>query len=334
MREPAFFLLVSLLDGPLHGYAIIQLTAELSEGRVRLATGTLHAALDRLTAEGYVNLVREEIVNGRVRRSYGLTPRGASALEAEAEAERMVDAARLVTEPPPEGERKSPEGEPRVSSLERRCRWLLLAYPAWYRRNRAGEMLGTLLETNPPGRRWPSSRDARALLLGGLRVRGWVWRLSMLWVVIGAGGAGYAFVCTMQGCTTNQCTNDEFWFPLYNGEPGVIAAVGALAAAAWLLLAVPLLLAGFVRLRGWRRRTRPRTAAWAGAWVAGFALMVLVVVVGAYGSDVPDVGWGELPIFAAWVALGAVINQILSTPAHSRDVPESRDEMTTSRSVV
>ena len=247
MREPTFFVLVSLLDGPLDGYV-----------------------------------------------------------------------ARLVTEPPPEGEHKSPEGEPRVSSLERRCRWLLLAYPAWYRRNRAGEMLGTLLETNPPGRQWPSFRDARALILGGLRVRGWVWRLSMLWVVIGAGGAGYAFVCTTQGCTTNECTNETFWFPLWNGEPEVIAAVGALAAAAWLLLAVPLLLAGFVRLRGWRPRNWPRTAAWAGAWVAGCALIVLTVVVGlkwANGSGAPDASWGELPICVAWVALGAVINQILSTPA-------------------
>jgi PadR family transcriptional regulator PadR len=78
MREPTFLVLVSLLDGPLDGYAIIQLTAELSEGRVRLATGTLYAALDRLTAEGHVNLVSEEIASGRVRRCYGLTPRGAS----------------------------------------------------------------------------------------------------------------------------------------------------------------------------------------------------------------------------------------------------------------
>jgi len=53
-------------------------------------------------------------------------------------------------------------------------------------------------------------------------------------------------------------------------------------------------------------------------------VVVVVVVVGGYGADVPDVGWGELPICVAWVALGAVINQILSTPAHSRDVPESR----------
>jgi hypothetical protein len=28
-----------------------------------------------------------------------------------------------------------------VTPLERRCRWLLLAYPTWYRRERAGEMV-------------------------------------------------------------------------------------------------------------------------------------------------------------------------------------------------
>jgi PadR family transcriptional regulator, regulatory protein PadR len=97
MREPTYFVLASLLDGPLHGYAILRRTAELSGGRVRLATGTLYTALDRLTAEGYVELVREEIVNGRARRSYGLTSSGAGALRAEAS--RMAEAARLVTEP-------------------------------------------------------------------------------------------------------------------------------------------------------------------------------------------------------------------------------------------
>lgn len=96
MREPTYLVLASLLDGPLHGYAIIRRTEELSGGRVRLATGTLYTALDRLCAEGHVELVREEIVNGRVRRSYGLTPPGAGALHEEAK--RMASAARLVTE--------------------------------------------------------------------------------------------------------------------------------------------------------------------------------------------------------------------------------------------
>jgi hypothetical protein len=175
-----------------------------------------------------------------------------------------------------------------------------------------------------PGRRWPAFRDARARILGGRCVRGWVWWLSMLWVVIGASGVGYVFVCTVQGCTTNQCTNDEFWFPLYNGEPGVIAAVGALAAGAWLLLAVPLLVAGFVRLRGWRPRSWLRAAAWAGAWVTGFALIGLAAFSAwawANGSGAPSVAWGELPILALWLALGAVMTQIQAAPAHGSGLP-------------
>jgi len=95
MREPTYYVLACLLDGPLHGYAIIQRAAELSGGRVRLATGTLYTALDRLAGEEHVRLVREEIVNGRARRSYGLTDSGAAALRAEAA--RMARAARIVT---------------------------------------------------------------------------------------------------------------------------------------------------------------------------------------------------------------------------------------------
>jgi DNA-binding PadR family transcriptional regulator len=94
MREPTYFVLAALLDGPLHGYAIIKRAEEMSDGRVRLATGTLYTALDRLTDEGYVRLVSEETVAGRIRRSYGLTDDGAAALRAEAQ--RMAEAARIV----------------------------------------------------------------------------------------------------------------------------------------------------------------------------------------------------------------------------------------------
>ncbi len=98
MREPTYFALAALLSGPLHGYAIIKRAGEMSGGRVRLATGTLYTALDRLTAEGYVRLVSEEMVGGRIRRSYGLTDAGSAALRAEAQ--RMAEAARLVTGEP------------------------------------------------------------------------------------------------------------------------------------------------------------------------------------------------------------------------------------------
>jgi PadR family transcriptional regulator, regulatory protein PadR len=95
MREPTYFVLAALLAGPLHGYAIIKRSAELSGGRVRLATGTLYTALDRLTDDGHVRLVSEETVAGRVRRTYGLTEDGSAALRAEAQ--RMAEAAQIVT---------------------------------------------------------------------------------------------------------------------------------------------------------------------------------------------------------------------------------------------
>lgn len=96
MREPTYFILVALQDEPLHGYAIIKRTEDVSHGRVRLATGTLYAALDRLATEQYVQVVNEEVINGRARRYYALTPTGRAALHAEAA--RMAESARLVTD--------------------------------------------------------------------------------------------------------------------------------------------------------------------------------------------------------------------------------------------
>jgi DNA-binding PadR family transcriptional regulator len=94
MREPTFFTLAALLDGPLHGYGIIKRALDLSERRVRLAAGTLYAALDRLAADGVIEVDRMEIVDGRARRYYRLTAAGREALLAEAG--RMATAARAV----------------------------------------------------------------------------------------------------------------------------------------------------------------------------------------------------------------------------------------------
>lgn len=85
MHEPTFLILTALVDRPLHGYGVIQEVAELSGGRFRLRPGTLYGALDRLTADGLVRIDREEVVDGRLRRYYRLTPGGATALADEAE---------------------------------------------------------------------------------------------------------------------------------------------------------------------------------------------------------------------------------------------------------
>jgi hypothetical protein len=55
--------------------------------------------------------------------------------------------------------------------LERRARALLRAYPAEYRRERGEEIIGTLLEAAPPGRSFPSARDAWSLVNGGRQAR-------------------------------------------------------------------------------------------------------------------------------------------------------------------
>ena len=99
MREPTYFVLAALQDEPRHGYAIMTRVADLSGGRLKLATGTLYQALDRLTREALIEVVREEVVNGRARRHYALTPHGRSALQAEAV--RLSEAARIVLHPRP-----------------------------------------------------------------------------------------------------------------------------------------------------------------------------------------------------------------------------------------
>jgi hypothetical protein len=219
----------------------------------------------------------------------------------------------------------------RVIPLERHCSWLLHAYPAWYRRERAGEMLGTLLEASSPGRSWPSFRDARALIIGGLRVRGCTWLLSMLWVVIGAGGAIYATVAfSHPGYGQGDVFRPMFQWP---GEPMLIIVVGITAQVVWMLLPVPLLVAGFVRLRGWRPRNWLRVAGWAGAWVGGMALMIQAAEwanAGAWeGGSRGVLSVGEIAICAAWLALGGAMTSILSGPQTRADSSVSDSNVAT-----
>jgi len=84
MQEATFLILTALAGGSQHGYAIIGQVAAISEGRVRLRAGTLYTALDRLRADGLIDVDREEVVDNRLRRYYRLTPEGGHRLAAEA----------------------------------------------------------------------------------------------------------------------------------------------------------------------------------------------------------------------------------------------------------
>ena len=66
----SYFVLAALIDGPLHGYAIVGRASELSGGAVRLSTGTLYGVLERATDEELVVAGRPYVVGGRRRRDY------------------------------------------------------------------------------------------------------------------------------------------------------------------------------------------------------------------------------------------------------------------------
>jgi PadR family transcriptional regulator, regulatory protein PadR len=95
LRPPSYFALAALIDGPLHGYAISQRARVLSDGRVRLSTGTLYALLERALSESLVIAGEPYVEGGRQRRDYTLTPAGRVLLAEEAA--RLEHASRAVS---------------------------------------------------------------------------------------------------------------------------------------------------------------------------------------------------------------------------------------------
>ncbi len=95
LGDAATSILAVLVDQRRHGYGIIAEVRELSDGRVRLGTGTLYGALARLQDSGLVVESGDEVVDGRTRRYYRLTEDGRAALTVElASRERLVRGAR------------------------------------------------------------------------------------------------------------------------------------------------------------------------------------------------------------------------------------------------
>ncbi len=92
LSPAAFHILLSLMDGERHGYAIGQRIAAWTAGSVRVAPGTLYRALDRMCADGWVAMADDgRLWNRHPLRRYRLTARGRDV--ARAEATRLQDLA-------------------------------------------------------------------------------------------------------------------------------------------------------------------------------------------------------------------------------------------------
>ncbi|MEY8561347.1 PadR family transcriptional regulator [Jeotgalicoccus halotolerans] len=73
-------LIMLALRKPLHGYAIMQLVNEMSDGEVNIAAGTLYGALDNLKKHHYIELISNP---GERRKVYQVTELGEEILAIE-----------------------------------------------------------------------------------------------------------------------------------------------------------------------------------------------------------------------------------------------------------
>jgi len=96
LKSNWFHILVSLVGGEQHGYAIVQDVLERSQGKVRLWPATLYGSLKRLIQEGLIVESSErpapEFDDAR-RRYYKLTPLGRRVLDLESQ--RLKDLVRI-----------------------------------------------------------------------------------------------------------------------------------------------------------------------------------------------------------------------------------------------
>jgi len=98
-------ILLCLAENPLHGYGIKQEIERRTRGEMKLGSGTLYEAIQRLEAAEFIRETPAPAgaTSTRRKRFYGLTPRGQGALAAElVRLDRIVRFAR--------GRRLIPEG--------------------------------------------------------------------------------------------------------------------------------------------------------------------------------------------------------------------------------
>ena len=91
LTPAVFFVLFSLADGERHGYAIMQETAKLSDGKFTMGAGTLYTTIQRLLGFSLIEETEAADRDGDTRRRYyRLTGWGRTLLDMELERMRSV----------------------------------------------------------------------------------------------------------------------------------------------------------------------------------------------------------------------------------------------------
>ena len=78
MTETSFYILLCL-QKPNHGYGIVQMVGNMTDGEIKLAPGTMYGSLSKMEKDGLISFIREE----EKRKIYEITPLGAEVLQLE-----------------------------------------------------------------------------------------------------------------------------------------------------------------------------------------------------------------------------------------------------------
>ena len=83
LTESYFYILLCLYNGPNHGYGIMQQTAELSEGHVKIGSGTMYGATNNMMKKNWIRETLSTNPEDKRKRLYELTELGKEVLENE-----------------------------------------------------------------------------------------------------------------------------------------------------------------------------------------------------------------------------------------------------------
>ena len=97
LTESYFYILLCLYAGPNHGYGIMQMTNELSCGRVQIGSGTMYGATGNMMKKGWITETVSTQPEDKRKRLYQLTSVGSAVLTEEIQRLRqLLDSADLL----------------------------------------------------------------------------------------------------------------------------------------------------------------------------------------------------------------------------------------------
>ena len=90
LTESYFYILLCLYEKPLHGYGIMQKAATISDGNVKIGSGTMYGAVSNMLKKGWIVETESDDSNDNRKRLYKLTDEGRNILEEEVGRLRML----------------------------------------------------------------------------------------------------------------------------------------------------------------------------------------------------------------------------------------------------